>query len=193
MTTDPQQTDPHETTPPEGEQTGTTPPAAEPNAGTTPPAEGGNEGKQPDIDKIVQKRLDRERKKWEAERTEAEKRARMDEAERAKAEAEDIRKELEEARAEARRERTIRSLTGKTVDAEDALAIAERLDLVTDDGIVDVDKLLAAKPYLAPQQAGKPGVTPANAASSKDGALSPEDFKGKSAEWINANWHRIKR
>src|SRR5690625_7770675 len=58
---------------------GTTPPEAE-KTGTTPP-EGGNEL---DVEKIIKKRLERERRKWEAEREEAERRARMDEAERLK-------------------------------------------------------------------------------------------------------------
>lgn len=164
MTTSPNtQQDQAEPTPPEAEQTGTTQPQAE-NQGTTPP-DSGNAGNQAqvDIDKIVTKRLERERKKWEAEAEEAARLAKMDEAQRAKAELEKAQRQIEEAKAEARRERSMRQIAGKVVDEEDALTIAERLNLVAEDGTVDLDALLKAKPYLAPTKAtiGGPSRPPA--------------------------------
>lgn len=155
------QTDPKDTqdpTPASSGDAGTTPPAAEQNAGTTPPDAESKDGKpdeQPlDVEKVVKKRLDRERKKWEAELEAERKKAEMSEAEKAQSRTKELEAELATERANAKRERTLRGLTGKVVDADDALVIAERLDLVDDDGTVDVPALLKAKPYLAPKQAG---------------------------------------
>lgn len=156
------------TTPVDGGNIDTTQAAAD-KAATTPTPEGGN---QPDIDKIVKNRLDRERKKWEAERTEAEKRARMDEAERLKADLADRDKRIAEAKAEAAKERSLRNLKGKVVDEEDAYYAAQRLELVNEDGTIDVDALLKAKPYFASQP--KPG------AFSATGAPLPGNVKDPS-------------
>lgn len=164
------------TTPPEAEQTGTTQESAE-----------------HDIEKIVKKRLDRERKKWEAEREEAAKRARMDEAERLKAELADRDKAIEAAKAEARRERTLRQLgPDKVVDAEEALYIAERLDLVGEDGSVDLEALLKAKPFLAPPEAKRVDLPGQKTMPGPKGDLTPDDFRGKDQTWIAANLHRLK-
>lgn len=163
MTTAPQPNDP-DTTPTDGGNVGTTPPEAV-NTGTTPP-EGGN---QDAIDRIVKQRLERERRKWEADRVEAEKRARMDEAERLKADLADRDKAIADAKAEAHRERSLRALKGLVVDEEDAFAIAQRLQLIDDSGKVDVDALLKAKPYLAPatERPNAPRITGAPPPSGK--------------------------
>lgn len=180
-------------TPVESGDLDTTPPAAA-TAGTTPTPEGGNENTQPDIDKIVQKRLDRERKKWEAESAETAKRARMDEADRLKAELADKDKEIAAAKAETIKAKQVAALTGRVVDAEDALAIAERAGLIDDDGHVKLDELLKTKPYLAAVGDGTRASTPAaNATRLANGTrpLSPEDFRGKDQAWIDANLHRL--
>ncbi|HET9026088.1 MAG TPA: DUF4355 domain-containing protein [Trueperaceae bacterium] len=169
-----------------------TPPVAV-TAGTTPTPGGGNET-QVDIDKIVQKRLDRERKKWEADAEERAKRARMDEADRLKAELADKDKEIAAAKADAIKARQVAALTGRVVDAEDALAIAERAGLVDDDGTVNLDELLKTKPYLAASDMGGRSTTPAaNAARLANGTkpLTPDDFRGKDPAWIDANLHRL--
>ena len=173
MSTEPQEQ--HDTTPPVSGNDGTTPPQAE-TAGTTPP-EGGNET-QPDIDKIVQKRLDRERKKWQAEAEEQAKRAAMDEGERLKAELADRDKQIAERDATLKRERAYRDMADKVIDAEDAYAIAERLGLIDDDGKVDTTALLEAKPYLAkttrPVAPGPDG-TPAGASARQTTAASLQE------------------
>ena len=157
------QTDPKDTqdpTPAGSGDAGTTPPAADANAGTTPPDAEPKDGtpdddEQPqDVEKIVTKRLERAKKKWQTELEDERKKAEMSEAEKHQARAKELEAELEQERTNAKRERTLRGLTGKVIDADDALVIAERLDLVDDDGAVDVPALLKAKPYLAPKQAG---------------------------------------
>lgn len=194
MTDENQNENMQDTTQPEAEQTGTTPPQAE-NQGTTPPDSGNDGTTQPtdkpevDVEKVVKKRLERERKKWEAERTQAEERARMDEAERLKAELADRDKAISEAQAQTKRERVLRTLSGKVVDPEDALAIAERAELIDEDGQVDVDALLQAKPYLAPQPAGPTPTTGAGGGVKRQ--LTREDLKTMTPKEINERWAEI--
>ena len=187
MTTAPDSTE--TTTPAASGNDGTTPPEAV-NTGTTPPPEGGNQA-QPDIDKIIQKRLDRERKKWEAERDEVEKRARMDEAERLKADLADRDKRIAEAEAKAVMAERRASLTGKVADPTAALRLLDD-DHLTDDGAVNVDALLKAYPFLAPTPTGPTPTRGAGGSTPRDGNLKPDDFKGKSPAWITANIHRLK-
>lgn len=163
------------TTPAASGNDGTTPPAAE-TAGTTPQPEGGNETQQPDIDKIVQKRLDRERKKWEADAEERAKRARMDEAERLKAELADKDKEIATAKAEAANARQVAALTGKVVDAGAALKLLDPERHLAEDGTVNTTALLTDYPFLKP---ATPGVVigGANPRGQKDPTLmSDEEF-----------------
>lgn len=137
------------TTPTGSGDAGTTPPAAA-SAGTTPNPEGGN---QVDIDKIVKQRLERERKKWEAESEEAAKRARMDEAERLKADIADRDKRIAEAEAKATAADRRASLTGKVADPQAALRLLDDAH-VNDDGTVNIDALLTTYPFLAPTPTG---------------------------------------
>jgi hypothetical protein len=195
MTEAPHESSTANTTPASGGNAGTTPPEAA-QTGTTPPPESGN---QPDIDKIVKTRLDRERKKWEAERVEAEERARMSEAERLKADLANRDALIKEAEARALAAERRAALTGKVVDPQAALKLMGD-DHVDEDGNVSVEKLLEAYPFLRPASAAPatapepPRRTPAaNAAqSSAADPLSPKDFLGKSPEWVRANRHRLK-
>lgn len=123
-----------------------------------------------------------ERIKLEAER------AKLDEVERLKAEKADAEKAALEARAEAARARHLMTLAGKVVDPEDALALAERAGLVTEDG-VDVDALLKAKPYLAPPT--QAGVTIPGARNAKRPALTLEDINKMTPEQVNERWDDI--
>ena len=144
------------------EDSGATPPEADEDRDDSPAQKTLT---QAEVDALLKKRLGRERKKWEEERQEAERRARMDEAERLKAELADRDKAIAEREAELKRERVMRSLSGKVVDPEDAYAIAERLELVDEEtGTVDIDALLTQKPYLAPQQPGPPPKQPTSGA-----------------------------
>ena len=180
-----QQQDP---TPPEAEETGTTPSEADNSETTQPEAD---QSGQADIDQIVKKRLARERKKWEAERTKAEERARMDEAERLKAELQDRDEAIAEYEAQVRHERTLRTLSGKVVDPEDALAIAERAELVDEDGNVDVDALLKAKPYLAPQKERPNAPSALGSPAGKGRKFTQADLAKMTADEINENWDAI--
>lgn len=183
------------TTPSEAEQTDTTPPQAETKGTTQAAAE--NAAPQADIDKIVQKRLDRERKKWEAERQEAEERARMSEAERLKKDLEAQAAKVKEAEQRAIRAERLAILKGAVVDPNAALKLLEDTHLA-EDGSVNIDALVEAYPFLKPapqpeEQPGRPRIPPANATKTPGaGDLTLEDFKGKDATWINANWHRLK-
>ena len=175
----------HDTTPVDGGNVDTTPPQAD-KQGTTPTPEGGNQT-QPDIDKIVQKRLDRERKKWEAEAEERAKRARMDEADRLKAELADRDKLIAAAEAKAVTAERLASLTGRVADPKAALRLLDDAHL-TESG-VDVDALLKDYPFLAPQPAGTSPTKGAGGGTPR-GALTLEDFRGKSEAWRLANWER---
>lgn len=166
---------------------GTTPSGAEQTENTQ--AAGGNDGTTPDINTIVEKRLARARKQWEAEAEEQAKRARMDEAERLKAELADKEKAIAERDAQIKRERTLRQLAGKVIDPEDALAIAERNDLVDDDGNVDLAKLLDSKPFLAPQTAA--GVNIPGARNAKKPTLTVEDINRMKPHEINERWDEV--
>lgn len=122
-----------------------------------------------------------ERVKLEAER------AKLDEVERLKAEKADAEKAAETAKAEAARARHLIALAGKVVDPEDALAIAERAGLVTDDGDW-VARLLEAKPYLAPPQAG---VNIPGARNAKKPTLTVEDINKMKPHEINERWDEV--
>lgn len=95
-----------------------------------------------------------------------------------------------------KRERALRQLTGKVVDPEAAFKLADgNPDVLNEDGDIDADKLVQAFAFLAPQPSGKTQapVAPANAIAQKQGLLSPDEFRGKPAEWVRENLHRLKR
>lgn len=154
-------------TPAVGGNDSTTPPATA-SAGTTPQPEGGN---QVDIDKIVKQRLERERKKWEAETEEAAKRARMDEAERLKADLADRDKKIAAAEQKALAAERRASLVGKVADPAAALRLLDDDEHLADDGSVNVDALLKTYPFLAPT------TPPAGAPAASTGA--PTNTRGK--------------
>lgn len=125
----------------------------------------------------------------EAARKAAE-REKLDEVERLKAEKADAEKAAAEARAEATRTRHLVNLAGKVAgDPEDALLLAERAGLVTEDG-VDVDALLKAKPFLAPKSESGVNIP---GARSKPGAptLTEEDIKKMTPQQVNERYEEI--
>ena len=124
----------------------------------------------------------------EAARLAAE-REKLDEVERLKAEKADAEKAAAEARAEATRTKHLVSLAGKVAgDPEDALLLAERAGLVTDEG-VDVDALLKAKPFLAPARDGV-NIPGARSSTGKP-PLTREDVKRMTPDQINARWDDV--
>jgi hypothetical protein len=166
------------TTPAVGGNDGTTPPQAE-NQGTTPP-EGGN---QVDIDKIVKQRLDRERRKWEADRVEAEKRARMDEAERLKADLADRDAKIAAAEAKALAAERIAELTGKVVDPKAALRLWEEDDTL--------DTFLKRHPYMAPTQDRQAAPAP-NGPQGTPRKITRDNIDRMTPDEINKNWDAVK-
>jgi hypothetical protein len=163
----------------------------------TPPEAGtpDGQGEQPEAPKPEEKTLTqsevnaliaREKKKAEKSAREAieaeRKKAEMSEAEKLKADLAERDKEIADTKAEVRRERSLRQLTGKVVDDEDALAIAERLQLVDEDGKVDLEALLKVKPYLAPQASGPTptsgagGTTPKGLTAEKLKSMDSKEF-----------------
>lgn len=79
---------------------GTTGNGGHQNAGE-PPTDGGKTFTQEDLDRLIQQRLQRERKKWEQQLEEERKKAAMTEAERLKAEKEEAERRAQEAQASA--------------------------------------------------------------------------------------------
>lgn len=122
---------------------------------------------QAEVDKIVAARLERERKGWETEKAEIERRAKMDEAERLKAEKADLEKQIQserDARTSAERRA---ALVGKVADPAAALKLLEPAH-IGEDGAVNVEALLKSYPFLA-AQSGKSAVGAANPAGGGTG------------------------
>lgn len=146
------------TTPPEADKTGTTQPAAE-TAGKPDQAE---------IDKLFKARLDREKKKWEAEKTEAEKRARMDEAERLKAEKTDLEQKVADAEAKALAAERKATLAGKVKDADYALfKVNQAPEKYLKGDALNVDAFLKDYPDQALGKAGPAPTTPGGGTADK--------------------------
>lgn len=164
-------------TPPEAEQTGTTPTDAVKSETTPPDAESKSGEFDADaVEKIVKRRLDRERKKWEQEREEAEERARMSEAERLQADLQAKQDALTAAEKRAVNAERLAALTGKVADPKAALRLLDD-DHLTEDGTVNVDALLNAYPFLAPQAQPKPSANSAVAPTPARGKAQAEDLE----------------
>ncbi len=176
MTTEAQNPDTTEdTTQPTGESVGTTPPEGA-QTGTTQPAAAKSEQQfDPDtVEKIVKKRLDRERKKWEAEMEEARKKAEMSEAEKAQARTKELEAELEKERAARTASDRRAELTGKVRDPRAAMKLIED-EHVNEDGSVNVEAFLEAYPYFAPDS-GKPTAKSATAPTPATGSPAKNPF-----------------
>lgn len=127
----------------------------------------------------------------EKAKTDAE-RAKLDDIERLKAEKADIEKRAAEAEARAVAAERRAALTGKVADPQAALKLLEDTHL-DDDGQVNVEALLEAYPFLAPQQDTKRVDLPGQKTMpGPKGDLTAEDFRGKDQAWIAANLHRLK-
>lgn len=179
------------------------PEAAAPEAATTPPvAEAAQVDPAQELEALKAKyskaQADLTKFRTRADEVEA---ARKAAEEKTLAEADAVKKaelltakvaELEKAAAEATAKAAAAerraALTGKVSDLDLALAVADRH---TTDGVLDVDALLAAHPSLAPSKSGVTPTPGAGGTIGKTGALTPEDFRGKSDAWITANLHRL--
>jgi len=100
-----------------------------------------------------------------------------------------LNKRAEEAEAKAQAAETARvmaqrqaALTGKVADPKAALKLLDDAHL-TPEGDVNLDAFLTAYPFLAPAPAIRAGVPSANAPRATDGALTPEDFRGKGVDY----------
>ena len=133
----------------------------------------------------------------DASKKEAE-RAKLDDLGKLQAELEDARKQVTDRDSLLRQERDARALTGKVVDVDAALKLADDT-LRDDDGNLLTAKLLEryaflAAPELVPADTLPRRTPAANAAKAPDaiGPLTAEAFRGKSQEWIAENLHRLK-
>jgi hypothetical protein len=106
-----------------------------------------------------------------------------------KTRAEEAERKAQEAEAARLQSARIASLTGKVADPKAALKLLEDEHL-TADGDVNVDALLKAYPFLAFKSAGVN--IPGSRSASEPDVLKPDDFRGKSPAWIEANLHRLK-
>lgn len=149
---------------------------------------------QEDIDKIITKRLERERQKLELEKQEAEKLAKMSEAERQQALFDKEKAKFEEERKQYQREKmeleVIKQMSSKNLptefanylvadSAEDALNNIKNFETQWQQAI---EKAVNEK---------LKGNTP-KAGSENTKAYSMEDLKNMSVEEINKNWEQIK-
>ncbi len=155
---------------------------------------------QADLDNIIQKRLARERKQWEAQVEEEKKKAAMTEAERLKAEKEEAEKKAQDAMSKAnevllKAEVKQAAVDLGIVDPDAAYALMDREDVEIGDGTIKgvkeaLTQLLASKPWLkrapekpsvgAPSNPGEPTTTYTRAQLAK-----------MSTEEINRNWDTI--
>lgn len=157
----------------------------------------------PDEFKALQAKYERAQKdltkfRTRAEEVEAAQKAAEDERQKAlpleeRLKALEIERDELTKRAAAESERAtmaerLASLTGKVADPRAALKLLDEKH-VKDDKI-DVDRLLKDYPFLAPT-----GVTPTRGAGGtpRSGQLTPDDYRGKSQAWIEANLHRLTR
>lgn len=99
-------------------------------------------------------------------KTEAE-RSKLSEQERLEAEKKDLQAQLDAAKTDAQRA-TIRSqVAGKVADPDVAMYLIQNDETyMSDDGTVNVDKLLDDKPYLKVQPDPRPGPAPTTAGGS---------------------------
>jgi hypothetical protein len=149
----------------------------------------------PDEFKALQAKYERAQKdlaKFRTRAEEVEAAQKTAEAERLKqAPLEERLKALEAEREELARRAVnaerLASITGKVADPKAALKLLDDAHL-TEDG-VNVDALLRDYPFLAPQPAGTSPTKGAGGGTPR-GALTLEDFKGKSEAWRVANWDR---
>lgn len=94
-------------------------------------------------------------------------RAGLDDMGRLKAERDDYAKQVESLQGKVREVELKGQLAGKVADPDVAMLVISQSDeYVTEDGNVNLDKLLADKPYLKTQPDPKPGPAPTTAGGS---------------------------
>lgn len=126
---------------------------------TTPPEGKSGENKlltQEEVDRIVADRLKREREKarkeFEAEKTEAERRAKLEEGERLKLEKQEAEKRATDAEARVLRAERKAELTGKVSNPDRVLILMgeKAADYFGEDGTANAEALLKDFPEYAP-------------------------------------------
>jgi hypothetical protein len=158
------------------------PDPVESQAGSNPDApqadaDGDDQQKQETFDREYVEKLRSENAGHRTKLREAEKRAKeletkleragLDDMGRLKAERDDYAKKVEALEAKVRETELKGQLAGQVTDPEVAmLVISQSDDYVTDDGKVNIEKLLVDKPYLKAQPDPKPGPAPTTAGGS---------------------------
>ena len=171
-----------------------------PEQDPTPKLEDTKTFTQDEIDRIIQNRLARERKQWEAQLEEEKKKAAMTEAERLKAEKEEAEKRAQDAMSKAnelllKAEVKQAAVDLGIVDPDAAYALMERENVEVNDGAITgvkeaLTQLLEAKPWLK-RAPGKPGVgTPSNPDPAPT-TYTRAQLAKMSTDEINKNWDAI--
>lgn len=158
---------------------------------------------QAELDAVVAKRLERERKSWEAKVEEEKRKAALTETERLKVEKDESDKRAAEAIRNAndrlvRAEVTLLASQLGIVDPDAALTLMARDGVSVDDSgkVVGVkealEKLVSSKPYLK-QQTAAPARSGGDFSSGGGGSsFTLEQVKAMTPAQINANWDKIK-
>lgn len=174
-------------------------PDKDPNAGD----DGGKTFTQDELDAIIDKRLKRERKKWQDTVEEEKRKAQMTEQERLKAEKEDAEKRARDA--EARFNERLIKAEAKAVAAELGIK-AERVNYLlkladldgieVDDGEVDagvikasIQKVVTDMPELLGKKAANTGDDFSQTDQTK--VLTLEDVKNMNPEELDKNWSAV--
>ncbi|BDR72642.1 hypothetical protein K144316041_13500 [Clostridium tetani] len=149
---------------------------------------------QEDLEKIISKRLERERKKADEEKAEAERLAKMSAEERAKAEFEKEKRKFEEERKSFQKQQleleVIKELTNKNLPTDfSKYLIAENAETCMEN-IKTFETEFSDAIEKAVQERLKGGYTPPKTETTK--TYSMEDLKNMSVEEINKNWEQIK-
>lgn len=119
-------------------------------------------------------------------------REKLDEVERLKAEKADAENALAQEREARTSAERMASLTGKVADPVAALKLLDTTKHLNEDGTVNTEALLADYSFLTPA-AARVDIPAVRSGNAGDGPLSPEDFRGKSSEWIDQNLHRLRK
>ncbi|CAM2828530.1 DUF4355 domain-containing protein [Hathewaya histolytica] len=149
---------------------------------------------QEELEKIISKRLERERKKADEEKVEAERLAKMSAEERAKAEFEKEKQKFEEERKSFLKQQlelqVIKELTNKNLPTDfSKYLIGENAETCMEN-IKTFEEYFSSAVEKQVQERLKGGYTPPKTEIAK--TYSMEDLKNMTPEEINKNWEQIK-
>lgn len=126
----------------------------------------------------------------------AAKRAKMDELEAARAELAEQKAAMEALQQQLQQQTWRADLAPSVVDPDAAIKLVSD-DFITSEGRVNLDAFFERYPFMrrdaTPPKPKSSGAVNSPGVTTSDGPLSPQDFKGKTPEWVKANLHRLKQ